>query len=193
MKGTRGIEKNRNSQRSKQLLITAYAELLSEKDAKKISVTDVTSRADLNRSTFYTHFENVDDLLRCILHDVSEQVLEVADTASKDSFMGNPDPTLKKVAEYLQANLPVYRNLMQAPHAIAFLTDMKQQIADRVIETCAPTEHTTLDLRIPIEYITGGIVDIYASWLCNRYQDVSLNDINNAASKLIHASCQTWL
>jgi len=46
------------AKRTLQLLQKALAELLKEKEFHKITVQDITGRAEVNRATFYDHFED---------------------------------------------------------------------------------------------------------------------------------------
>ena len=48
--------RNRNAQRSVRLLEEALTLLIAEKPYDKITVSDITRRADLNRGTFYRSF-----------------------------------------------------------------------------------------------------------------------------------------
>ena len=41
----------------------AFLELLGEKDFPYITVKEICSRASVNRSTFYLHYETIEDLL----------------------------------------------------------------------------------------------------------------------------------
>lgn len=41
----------------------AFLELLGEKDFPYITVKEICSRAGVNRSTFYLHYETIEDLL----------------------------------------------------------------------------------------------------------------------------------
>ena len=46
------------TKRTRQLLMDAFGQLLSEKSFEDITVQDVTDRATVNRATFYAHFED---------------------------------------------------------------------------------------------------------------------------------------
>ena len=50
--------------RTRQLLVQAFIDLLSEKDFQSLTVQDITERATVNRATFYAHFED-----KYALHD----------------------------------------------------------------------------------------------------------------------------
>ncbi len=54
----------RNSIRSRKSIRTAYAELISEKkDSSKITVKEIVDRADISKSTFYCHYNDINDLV----------------------------------------------------------------------------------------------------------------------------------
>ena len=52
----------RNSRTCK-AIVKAFKELLEEKDYEKISISDITRRAEINRKTFYYHFTDIHDLV----------------------------------------------------------------------------------------------------------------------------------
>ena len=45
------------------LMNQAILELLEKKDIEFITITEITQRAGVNRTTFYLHYDNIDDLL----------------------------------------------------------------------------------------------------------------------------------
>lgn len=61
------------AKRSKLMLIDALIELMKTKDANKISVKELTEKAELSRSTFYLHFEDMPHFL----HDLSKKTLNM--------------------------------------------------------------------------------------------------------------------
>ena len=54
---------DRRVTRTKRLLRQALMQLVREKDYARITVQDILDRADVGRSTFYTHYRDKDDLL----------------------------------------------------------------------------------------------------------------------------------
>jgi AcrR family transcriptional regulator len=62
--------------RTLQLLQTAFDELLEEKGFPNITVNDIAERAQVNRATFYLHFEDKYALLRYTLRESFTRMLE---------------------------------------------------------------------------------------------------------------------
>ena len=51
---------NRSSVKTRNLIRKTFAEMLSEKkEIGKISVSELTCRADINRGTFYSHYDDI--------------------------------------------------------------------------------------------------------------------------------------
>lgn len=59
---------------TKQAITLAFFKLLYEKPYKKITVSDVTAEAGVNRMTFYYHFKDIDDL---VFKKIEETFLEI--------------------------------------------------------------------------------------------------------------------
>lgn len=53
---------DRRSQRTRQALGDALVELMMEKGYEAVSIKEIIERANVGRSTFYTHFTDKDDL-----------------------------------------------------------------------------------------------------------------------------------
>lgn len=73
-----GQEKERDPRvkRTRQLLVQAFMDLLSEKDFQSLTVQDITARATLNRATFYAHFEDKYALQDYAIREIFQQMLD---------------------------------------------------------------------------------------------------------------------
>ena len=77
---------------AKERLENAFWELLSEREYRKITVTDIVRTADVNRNSFYYHFTGLPELAdSAILHAVENTPLPSAPNANF-----NPDNEWRK-------------------------------------------------------------------------------------------------
>jgi AcrR family transcriptional regulator len=67
---SRGARPDRRVARSRRALKEALTDLILERGYEAVTVQDVIDRADVGRSTFYSHFLDKDDLLMAILADL---------------------------------------------------------------------------------------------------------------------------
>ena len=51
-------KQDRRSQRTRHLLSAALVQLIREKDYNAITVSDIIERANIGRSTFYSHYRD---------------------------------------------------------------------------------------------------------------------------------------
>ncbi len=63
--------------RSRKMIREAFMQLLKEKDIRKITVTDIITKADLNRTTFYAHYPDVKGITEEIENEVIDKMLEI--------------------------------------------------------------------------------------------------------------------
>ena len=62
--------------RTRNLILEAFFELLAEKKFESISVQDVTTKAQINRATFYAHFQDKYALLDYSINQMFRQEIE---------------------------------------------------------------------------------------------------------------------
>lgn len=59
--------------KTKKLIKDSFLELLEEKGYSKVSVTDITNRAMINRNTFYLHYVDKEDLIDKLIFDTYKE------------------------------------------------------------------------------------------------------------------------
>lgn len=66
---------DRRTKYTKSVIRQALFDLLKEKPLNKITVTDICKMADINRSTFYSYYEDVYALLTQIQNELFENIV----------------------------------------------------------------------------------------------------------------------
>lgn len=108
--------------RSRKLIREAFADLIKEKDWNKITVTDIVKRADINRGTFYAHYQDVKAVSDQIGNEVIEKMLESLGEFNYKCFFQNPQPILLKVSNWLKEDFEFYKTLINSNGACLLYT-----------------------------------------------------------------------
>lgn len=89
---------DRRVRRTRMRLQQAMLELLKEKDARSITVRELTQRADVNRGTFYAHYKDVFDLLDQMEQDLFQRLTQLLSSYStQDLQRGLTPPAHRRV------------------------------------------------------------------------------------------------
>lgn len=84
------IKKDRRVQQSRHLIKQTYISLIHEKRSTAVSITEIVARCNMNRSTFYMHFETKEHLQNQITVEFIEELCAVvqqhAQTSPKSFF-----------------------------------------------------------------------------------------------------------
>lgn len=67
--------------KTKRAIRSAFYELIKEKPLEKITVREIAERAEINKTTFYTHYETVYDLAYQLEQEAVTEVLNEMSTA----------------------------------------------------------------------------------------------------------------
>ena len=99
--------------RSKSRIRSAFMELLREKSFEKISVTDIVSRANINRSTFYAHYPDMIGLLDEIQSEIIARTQQIFQETDYSEVYHAPKQFLRKLIQIGTDNRELFSLLGQ--------------------------------------------------------------------------------
>lgn len=149
---------DRRQARTKLLLRKALMELIEEKGADKVTVTDITMRADVNRGTFYLHYRDAQDMLDQIkaefLDTLSElfkgaDVMEVREYAQRDE----PYPKIVQVIEELKRNGDFLKLMIGPKGDLSFVLRIKEMILTNIWSKIALRQPDADKFLVPADYL----------------------------------------
>ncbi len=158
---------DRRARRTRESLRRAMGKLLMERDLKDISVTEVAALADVNRSTFYLHYEDIDDLYRRTEDDIVRRISALIAAQPASDGVEFFTATVRSVVEYLSRNIELCAAIVHYNGA---------HLVRRLIEENRPRDEAGWrrllgDGELPREYcytfITQGCVGVILRWLEN--------------------------
>jgi AcrR family transcriptional regulator len=172
--------------RSRKLIRQAFLELIQEKPVEKITVTDIIKRADINRGTFYAHYQDIRDLMEQMGNETLAQIIELLEAFNYHNFLHDPLPLVMKISEWLQADVDYYRILVNAPGSEAFLVKLKEVFIRQMERDSDIPEHIKKlpEFYVHLHFMAGGIINLYQVWLRGEL-DNSLTDIAREISHIL--------
>lgn len=149
-------------------LENAFWELLSERDWRKITVTDVVREAGVNRNSFYYHYSGMPELAdSAILHEVES----IPFASSKPNTYAEPNRVWhKRVTAVLQDPEQRQRlnrlSLLAGSHSSPELVESLRDFERLQIISMLDLDADNLDLKtdLIIEFTVGGMLAILRRW-----------------------------
>jgi AcrR family transcriptional regulator len=172
--------------RSKRLIRQAFVELMQEKKLEKITVTDIVTRADINRGTFYAHYQDTRAVIEEIENEIIEKMLESLGELRSKNFFQNPLPFFLNISKWLEEDLEFYRMLMNLRGSEPFLVKLKEIFVEHMETDRDVPEHIrkTPEFFIRTHFFAGGIINLYQVWFRGE-MDLSLHEIALEVCKII--------
>lgn len=162
-----GKKQYRNAVRSRQMIRTAFMQLLEEKPFEKITATDIIQRADINRSTFYAHYPDARGIMDEIVGELTQMFSNMLSEIDFSVFFDDPMPILEKVTDFLQKNHELHQLLLRSSMALEQLEQLKRALSRQVLSAPnLPVEKPdSLGTVIRVHMLLGGLIDTYRQWL----------------------------
>jgi AcrR family transcriptional regulator len=155
---------DRRSQRTRHLLSAALVELIREKDYNTITVSDIIERANVGRSTFYSHFHDKGDLFVGELDRVIELLSQRIPGQEEMPFF----PSLG-LFRHVGEEYELYKALLWTPGIDLLIKHMQKSLSQRV-EQGLQKSGREFEIPIPIlaSFIGGSFLTLLKWWLENK-------------------------
>lgn len=167
--------------RSKKWLVASLLQLMKEKPFDKITISEITDKADLDRSTFYRNFDSKEDLLRLYIDDIAKEYV--------NRLIRIENVDMEKVAD-------IFLSIMQE-HEEFIITLKKHGLSNLLLDsfnTYLPKIHEITKEQFPqsisddvlhfaLAYNAGGMWNMLMQWIDKREAN-SYNDLLKAFNEI---------
>ena len=155
--------------RTRQMIKTAFFQLISEIGFEKITVQNITKKAVINRSTFYLHYTDKFHLLNQLENEILEGLKEILSKTDFDPILKGvsdekPFPHVIKVLEYVKENEQFFTLIMSSNGDPSFINKMGE-IAKFVMYEKVLRKGMFNKLKIPENYLSSLLISIFTSFI----------------------------
>ena len=161
----------RSSIRSKTMIKEALLSLMTEKPFDKITITDIVKKADINRGTFYAHYENTSEVLKSISVSVMNEMASVFKARNNSDALWNPRGYLKQISDYFLTDPEYFASLVRTEKIMEVLDDARHSSIQKIMDDLGS------DLESEAKGKLSVILDYSMSGICTLYMDILLKKI----------------
>ncbi|MGW3726628.1 TetR/AcrR family transcriptional regulator [Streptomyces sp. NPDC000851] len=172
---------DRRVRRTRAALQGALIGLVEEQDLSQISVADVVERAEVNRSTFYAHYQDVHELAEAACTSMIDDLIGVVlaldpARANPSGFPEDPDPSLTAFFAHFAEHAGLYRSLLGPTgsarvieHVRLRTTAAAHSSGQLPATNDAPPPDTAdpsgISHDVPAAFVAGALIGVATDWL----------------------------
>lgn len=181
------MKENRRITMTKALLKESLLELLSEKPLNKITIKEICENADINRTTFYTHYADQYALCAEIENDALSKTAEHLEKVNKnkDKFEFMAD-----YLYYIKENGRLLRVLLNSGCDNSFRVRFVELSVNTLAETDYHNDLSDTEKDYMFRYIFFGALSVVEKWLQNDY-DLSPMEMSKLIITLMPSITET--
>ena len=166
-------EKNR---RTKQLIQKSFVQILENKSFEAITIGDIAKTAQINRGTFYLHFQDKFDLLdqieQQLFRDIGNHIDELQfHYLSTHTFEKGQEQFAATLFSSIKKHLPLLKIFLSNHGRAGFHIRFRDAFSEKVSLHLENNEIINASLKAPIDYflsfITSAFLGLIEQWVQN--------------------------
>ncbi len=177
---------------TKMVLRESLTKLMQDKPISRITIKELCEKADINRATFYTHYNDQFDLLKKVEQEIIDDINSYLDSFSFEENNSYALEIMTKIFEYIKENAEICRVLLGANGNIEF-----QKNIIMIVQTRFVAEQKTkksVDEKV-VEFVftfaATGSIGMIQKWLTEE-SNIPAADMAKLVIKLTNQGLTTF-
>ena len=166
---------SRQVQRTKQLLEEACIALILEKGYEAVTVQDILDRANVGRSTFYSHYRDKEDLLMSRFQALQQAFEEHAEILLEQDALANIDPQAitnlpMMMLKYVEHEHRLFKALLgkhSGGNHLNYQREYLLKYARAIFKRVAKNPLTAYELEAVSQTMVSSFLSILVWWIDN--------------------------
>lgn len=156
--------------KTRKLIYQTLLDLMKEKTFEEIKVSDICSKAMINRSTFYAHYEDKYELLVDFLSNLKEEFAHELNENCKEnlSIREYYIRLISLFLDHIDSKRDVYNSIIVNNRSSIMMDILLSVVNDDILKRFKEND---INLKVPTEVISkfylGGVINIGMEWLSN--------------------------
>ena len=156
---------------TKEKIINAYIQLLSETKPEYVSALEICGIAKIHRSTFYRHYKGLSDIEVDIENMVLKTFSDILDNTPLDDFVNGRKEFLRTVSKTIKSDLSFYTKVLLINQRVGFIEKIDVIIRNKLKETLSDKTNLSDDeIDYVFTFAVAGRIAVYRKWLLSGFK-----------------------
>ncbi len=173
--------------KTKNAIFDAFKALVQEKDMSDITISELTARANITRSTFYMYYNTVGDVRADIENGIIARIDKIMSEADLAEAIASPYNLLRTVADEIVKQDDGNRYILSSSNSGQLLDKINARIVDAYIHRLEEVSTKSLDMgkvRYFIAFAAAGIMECFKIWF-NHKSSITLEELCKNISEAV--------
>lgn len=140
-------------------IFNAIFDLSTEKDLDKITVIELCEKAGINKSTFYLHYNSIDDCFKKCFDWFTDKVLGLGDNISYSDAAANPEKIVEKILDIIENNMDF---IIKFKNSVIYDGSVRM-LKEKFVNAICKKNHLTIEDNYhqvtKVTFLVGGCLD----------------------------------
>lgn len=173
---------DRRARMTREILKQSLIELMKTKPIHEISIKKICETADINRSTFYHHYDSQFDLFNDILNDIGYDIIEIVrNNHSSENWMKN---ILRESFVYIENHRDTILVILSENSGFS-VGERLTTYVEKFVNTSL--ENSSEIAKYSVQFAVAGMTSVIWQWL-NKEDRLPAEDLANMVNALLAPS-----
>ena len=154
------IKNNERYKMSSEKIETAFLSLILTNKYEDISISQICERAGINRSTFYCHYDDINDLIVKIENKFAKSTASIFNYGERQTH-----EAFVEMFTFIRDNKYFYKAFLSIPYATIAETSTKVDVLKHIGENSNIDKSKTMGIFYRASFFGAGIKEMCRLWL----------------------------
>ncbi len=176
------VSEDRRFKKVKKEIRRAFIDLVLEKGYPKLTISDIAERADINRMTFYAHYDEIEDVFNEFIDDMEAEIAEAV--RGENDF--DIDKFFTILNELMYKEIDFFRYVAKQGNMAAFRSAFKETISQLIRVDLKVIDGYSKEKQHVVSNLTAVCIAYsYLEWLAGEYGDMELSEVTQITKELL--------
>lgn len=171
--------------RTRRAIHNAFVELFTTKDIRSITVQDIADLADINRKTFYNHYNDIGELIDELENEIIVAFDEAMEGIDLSEALEDPEEICRRLLAIGYNLQDVCTHLMQIEYDGPMVNKISEALISSIRKTSGNQIHVDdRTLKQMMDFAVAGMLQNYQTWFYSDRSE-SIEDLSMCLARMI--------